>query len=97
MLLQLFERSWSPSVSSACHTYMAEDAALQRDINHECPRLPVQQLPLIAADAHSACSQAVLGYVVYQTNSVVCHIQKLAVHPQSRRQGVAGTLLLVRA
>lgn len=30
----------------------------------------------------------------YQTNSVVCHIQKLAVHPESRNQGIAGSLLL---
>lgn len=31
----------------------------------------------------------------YQTNSVACHIQKLAVHPESRNQGIAGSLLLV--
>ena len=50
---------------------------------------------LLYARALRGPEEVVLGYLLYQTNSVVCHIQKLAVDPNRRRRGVAGTLLLV--
>lgn len=65
--------------------------ALTGEIHQELTR---RNTVLLYACARQGSEDIVLGYVVYQTNSVVCHVQKLAVHPSSRNQGIASTLLL---
>lgn len=40
-------------------------------------------------------SSTVLGYIVVQVHSVVAHINKLAVAPHARRQGLGAALLRV--
>lgn len=61
----------------------------ERRTRHERMHAAVSEPAADAEMAHPTCR--------YQTNSVACHIQKLAVHPSSRNQGIAGTLLLVRS
>jgi GNAT superfamily N-acetyltransferase len=48
----------------------------------------------LQAQQHAAPG-SVLGYIVVQVNSVTAHINKLAVAPEARRDGLATRLLRV--
>lgn len=50
---------------------------------------------LLYARTLQGSRETVLGYLLYSTNSVKAHVQKIAVRPESRRQGVARALLQV--